>query len=469
LAAAAAGEDSNRIAPLQEIKLAPEPNINGQPIEAYLYKDATECPICFLYYPPYLNRSRCCDQPICSECFVQIKRSDPHVPEHHDDPNNTEPAPSTGEEGLLISEPSQCPFCVAPEFGVTYEPPPFRRGLIYADGNKPNASAQSSPVMSSPASFGSTRRRAVSLSATDKSVITTDMVRPDWSKKLADARANALRKSLAATALHNAAYLNGGESHGIDLRQLALGRRRRVFATDSPSGSPESQPGFPAALRRARMEDLEDMMMMEAIRQSIAAEEERKQKEGAKEEKRRLKDAAKEAKKADKLARKSGRSGSLRPESPSQSSSSWASVSTSRTASIAGPSVVQNDQTNLPSKGKAPAAAAALCLSPLDEPISTLNRDGPKSAKSQDLVSPISANTDGSSRVVEHTFTGLNIAGLESAPHHDQVVNEQNDSGIGKSPISPESSISKAKSNDQKHNDQIQVFSMEREHYGATQ
>lgn len=29
------------------------------------------------YYPPLINTSRCCDQPICTECFVQIKRADP--------------------------------------------------------------------------------------------------------------------------------------------------------------------------------------------------------------------------------------------------------------------------------------------------------------------------------------------------------------------------------------------------------
>src|SRR5205814_1664603 len=54
----------------REIQLPKDPYVNGIPIEAFLYKDATECPICFLYYPPYLNRTRCCDQPICSECFV---------------------------------------------------------------------------------------------------------------------------------------------------------------------------------------------------------------------------------------------------------------------------------------------------------------------------------------------------------------------------------------------------------------
>jgi hypothetical protein len=119
--------------------LPPDPYVNGQPIDVYLYKGASECPICFLYYPPFLNRTRCCDQPICSECFVQIKRPDPHPPEHPEpDPNVSSDV--TGErsadgECQLVSEPAACPFCVQPEFGVTYTPPPFRRGVTYGTAN----------------------------------------------------------------------------------------------------------------------------------------------------------------------------------------------------------------------------------------------------------------------------------------------------------------------------------------------
>jgi hypothetical protein len=57
------------------------------------------------------------------------------------------------------------------------------------------------------------------------------------------------------------------------------------------------------------MDDLEEMMMMEAIRLSLASEEERRkreEKEIRKEAKRREKEKEKEAKKADKVARKTG-------------------------------------------------------------------------------------------------------------------------------------------------------------------
>jgi hypothetical protein len=122
------------VSPPREIFLPSDPNVEGRPIESALYRDATECPICFLSYPPFLNHTRCCSQPICSECFVQIKRPDPHLPEHH--PGDDQPSPSAMPEEErdeeLVSEPSMCPYCQQSELGVTYEPPPFRRGIAYS-------------------------------------------------------------------------------------------------------------------------------------------------------------------------------------------------------------------------------------------------------------------------------------------------------------------------------------------------
>jgi hypothetical protein len=65
---------------------------------------------CVQYYPPNINHSRCCDQAICTECFVQIKRSEPTTTH-------------------LVSEPAACPYCVQDNFGVVYSPPPWRAGI----------------------------------------------------------------------------------------------------------------------------------------------------------------------------------------------------------------------------------------------------------------------------------------------------------------------------------------------------
>eukprot|EP00803_Ostreobium_quekettii_P002900 evm.model.scf_783.4 EVM.evm.TU.scf_783.4 scf_783:47953-54365(+) len=56
-------------------------------------RELEECPICFLFHRR-LNRSRCCGQRICSECFVQIKTA----------------------TGSYLG--SLCPFCKAQDFGV---------------------------------------------------------------------------------------------------------------------------------------------------------------------------------------------------------------------------------------------------------------------------------------------------------------------------------------------------------------
>jgi hypothetical protein len=295
-----------------------------------------------------------------------------------------------------VSEVATCPFCKQPEFGVTYEPPPFRRGLAYANQGRSfvkQSSALSSSISLSPPVEGAgnaNRRRATSLSANASTVITTDKIRPDWATKLADARAHQARRAAAATALHNAAYLLGtGESSSS---RFGLGRRRRqnLILTDgsnngSGSGTPrvegtpipnmellltalEQQTGHTrselAVGRRPRGNDIEELMMMEAIRQSMASEEERLKKElkaTAKDARKEEKAKAKEQKKADKTARKGG-----------GSSSPFYSMSVSPPSS----------PPESAGKGKARAAdsstttqLSAAGVVPLTEPSSTLNTE----------------------------------------------------------------------------------------------
>eukprot|EP00285_Hemiselmis_virescens_P003568 CAMPEP_0173412382 /NCGR_PEP_ID=MMETSP1356-20130122/79349_1 /TAXON_ID=77927 ORGANISM="Hemiselmis virescens, Strain PCC157" /NCGR_SAMPLE_ID=MMETSP1356 /ASSEMBLY_ACC=CAM_ASM_000847 /LENGTH=166 /DNA_ID=CAMNT_0014374265 /DNA_START=33 /DNA_END=529 /DNA_ORIENTATION=+ len=57
--------------------------------------DLDECPICFLWYPGGLNRSKCCRQSICTECFLQFKKPTP-------------------------ARPIQCPFCNAQNYTVKF-------------------------------------------------------------------------------------------------------------------------------------------------------------------------------------------------------------------------------------------------------------------------------------------------------------------------------------------------------------
>lgn len=240
---------------------------------------------------------------------------------------------------MLISEPAQCPYCQQPEFGVTYDAPPFRRGLSYTisssalasmntamSSNSSLNSGSPTPFISPPPSGAGGRRRTQSLSANDPNVITTDRVRPDWAAKLAAQRNHLARRAAAATALHTAAFLMGESNSRPFSRMSRFGRRNtgdRENAGDSnaaasssagatPSG-PEPGPrgssgrgllAGPAVDRRqSHMESLENMMLAEAIRLSLAAEEERKRK-ADKEEKKEAKKREKEERKAAKAAAK---------------------------------------------------------------------------------------------------------------------------------------------------------------------
>ncbi|KAK7223085.1 hypothetical protein V2G26_011088 [Clonostachys chloroleuca] len=330
----------------REIFLPNDPFVNGQALEVFLYKDATECPICFLTYPPYLNQTRCCDQPICSECFVQIKRADPHLPEHHPDGQARDPNEGLNPEDppeMLISEPSACPYCQQPEFGVTYEPPPFRRGLVYSTSST-NIAAAGTP-MSSQSSFHSaspaagpptTRRRGHSLSVNAPNVITTDRIRPDWKTKLDSVRQHQARRAAAATALHTAAFLVNSENN--DQRSIlrpGIFSSRRHHGASSANPPANERPAEPAAAdpadasdrqgprsaRRTRMDELEDMMFMEAVRLSLAAEEERKRKDE--------KAYRKEAKKREKEEKKAQKRQASHPYNGTSSGASASSLSLS--------------------------------------------------------------------------------------------------------------------------------------------
>ncbi|CAL9735385.1 hypothetical protein MOSE0_H04698 [Monosporozyma servazzii] len=92
------GKSKNKYLPSDDLKYS-------------LYKNGTECPICFLYIPGPLNYSKCCQQPICTECFVQIKRAEPHFPHEEVDPTKPISDDSIKDPNLLISEPPNCPYC----------------------------------------------------------------------------------------------------------------------------------------------------------------------------------------------------------------------------------------------------------------------------------------------------------------------------------------------------------------------
>ncbi|AET40457.1 Sip5p Ecym_6054 [Eremothecium cymbalariae DBVPG len=190
-----------------------------------LYKNGSECPICFLYFPEPMNISRCCLQPICTECFVQIKRQDPHFPHEEVDAVRDPHTYDDKDPNMLISEPASCPYCATPCFGITYDPPTNRTvGIL---GSPPSSYvSQSRPIDTSTSqhregtsaclqelSLQNPPSRRHSVEHQHPSVVTSDMIRPDWEIKLIKERTKLARRSANATAIHVSNRLVDPEHH----------------------------------------------------------------------------------------------------------------------------------------------------------------------------------------------------------------------------------------------------------------
>lgn len=236
--------------------------------EAAVYRGAVECPICFLYYPPNINYSRCCDQAICTECFVQIKRNEPTTTH-------------------LVSEPAACPYCVQEKFGVVYRPPSWRAGV----GSDSSHSPWPEPPKES-TTRPTHRRRQKSFSADSPEVVATDQIRPDWEAKLAAVRAAVARRANRRIIMRQVGDrlipvgVTSGRIHALNPEEVGAeaaegggGRRRRRNGGNSQLEQFMSIPG----------QDLEELMLMEAMRLSLIEHEEQQRREA---DERRKQEAA---------------------------------------------------------------------------------------------------------------------------------------------------------------------------------
>lgn len=207
-----------------------------------------------------------------------------------------------------------------------------------------------SPGVTSPGG----RRRNASVSANAPNVVLTDRVRPEWANKLQTARAHLARRAAAATALHTAAFMmNNNESRALRSR---FGRRNTGgsgSASATPGNGDENRGASPAtpanagattntdraardnSNRRSRLEDLEEMMFAEAIRLSLAAEEERKRK-AEKEEEKAAKKREKEREKAEKKAEKAAAKAAAKQGGPYEATRSGHSSASGSSLSLPG-------------------------------------------------------------------------------------------------------------------------------------
>ncbi|WRT67045.1 uncharacterized protein IL334_004011 [Kwoniella shivajii] len=240
--------------------------------EKKAYSNAVECPICFLNYPPNINTSRCCQQPVCTECFVQIKRSEATITH-------------------LESDSACCPFCMETDFGVIYERPlnPLESSSSIALATSPGSEADVSGF-SQALSLGSESElnlgpgmnpktketvRRKSVNAKSAEVVTIDEIRPDWENKLNAVKAAAARKASRRIVMRQV---------GDRLIPIGFTSSRAPGTADfsmSVGQQPSSESGSRRSSRRGsdRGRELEELMIEEAMRLSLMDHEDHQRKQ----------------------------------------------------------------------------------------------------------------------------------------------------------------------------------------------
>ncbi|KIY51065.1 hypothetical protein FISHEDRAFT_71360 [Fistulina hepatica ATCC 64428] len=291
---------------------------------------------------------------ICTECFVQIKRIEPTVTH-------------------VVSEPAACPYCVQDNFGIVYTPPPWRAGM----GADPNH--QTSPLDSPKGSQqfigdGLTpaapahKRRQKSYSADAPEVVTIDQVRPDWEAKLAAVRAAVARRANRRIIMRQVGDrlipvgVTSGRVHALNPEEAGNIILEGGVGGDNGSGSRRSRRNRqqPASFEQLVSlglggqqymglagQDIEELMVMEAMRLSLLEHEEQQRKEKEAEEKKKREEAK----------------GGNMPSSEGESSNA---------ASVPGPSTVEAQLSSAPEASAAeapgPSSLSVISISPSSSP-----------------------------------------------------------------------------------------------------
>ncbi|KAJ1999605.1 SNF1-interacting protein [Coemansia thaxteri] len=214
---------------------------------------SVECPICFLYYPQNTNYTRCCRKPICTECFVQIKRK---------------------IEGDRVA-PTHCPYCVEPNLGVAYYAPAMAKGGRHR-AQLSHGSLAPQRALSQPPDSPTVAR--------EPAVVMSDDIRPARIRELT-AELHVARRE---------------QQRSAETMALVAAATRRASASAAAAGQQQRQPpppplparlfgrlgrqpqttaltpeyaAYAAAMRAAGQTDLEEFLVQEAIRLSLAASE----------------------------------------------------------------------------------------------------------------------------------------------------------------------------------------------------
>jgi len=188
----------------------------------------------------------------------------------------------------MVSEPACCPFCVQEHFGVIYSPLPWRTGIgsegwahpTWPDSPKdPQRSLDSAKVRTGK------QRRFKSHDHTDPNVVTVDQIHPDWEAKLAAVQAAAARRANRRIIMRQVGDrlvpvgITSGRIHPLSVDGAGTEgdnggsrRSRRRQPQQQDLNSFLGNMGFGGR-------DLEELMMMEAMRLSLLEHEAQQRRE----------------------------------------------------------------------------------------------------------------------------------------------------------------------------------------------
>ncbi|KAJ2481452.1 SNF1-interacting protein [Coemansia sp. RSA 2131] len=189
-----------------------------------LLRRCIECPICFLYYPKNINYTRCCHKPICTECFVQIKRK--------------------LDDDQIVA--THCPYCVEPNLGIVYYAPQLPQTM-------PSA------VPRTISETGRARSHSASTWTRNPPIVMSDDIRPHRVRELTSVVDSRRKQQLRSA--ENMAMVAAATR-----RASAQGGRRGASQLRLQS----EYSAYVRAMRGAGQTDLEEFLVQEAIRQSLA-------------------------------------------------------------------------------------------------------------------------------------------------------------------------------------------------------
>jgi hypothetical protein len=192
----------------------------------------------------------------------------------------------------IVSDPAACPYCVQDNFGIVYTPPTWRAGIGSDNTMSPQwpDSPKSSHHPVDTAYQPIHKRRQKSFGHDSPEVVTTDNIRPDWEAKLAAVRAAVTRRANRRIIMRQ-----------VGDRLIPVGvtsGRVHAISPEEAGQNDNSDNGGSRRLRRQRGQnqdlnhllglggqDLEEIMIMEAMRLSLVEHEEQQRREAANREK----------------------------------------------------------------------------------------------------------------------------------------------------------------------------------------